>query len=937
MSHPCLVCRCRWAFAIVATVGLLAGAAVGAESGLALDPGGVSMDFTGCGVTAVTGPSLLRNGGMEQLDAAGKLADWQPDSYVWLAVPDAALQARIEQRVTPLLQWGASRRPAGPPAGTGNAPEDRRTYAANQRVARLAIPRPAFDPADPPGHEFCAMFHQRVVLPPLAQPTRFVLTYRHRGWCGPDMPNCRAYTRITFYDNEDPAQAKQTRVYDQVLFQPGAQWRPGQLQTSAPPGTRVLDVRLALTGVGEVAFDDVALQQAQEQDAGLSARLMPGALLDNRYVVSSGDLLTMVFGFRNGDGRALERPTLVVRLPAQVEVLETAPALKPEPQPVADGLVERRFDLTPIKGSIRGSDFAYPWHQWGGLCLFVRTTAPAGTKLPDATYWMEDGATRSETRRFAVEVAPSLPAVAAPKLFRTGLHPFLIWSASRPETIEGFGRTCQQVGFNCVHCPPSALGDELGRRGFERFTQPFANGYSMGGAKPDSVAFRDVEGKAVPGAICPTEVVRRGAYFQSTIVNDLLRKLLVTERRADQLMCNWEPYMYVGKGCFCDRCKAEFQQFGRLPAAEVDAAWPQTVAGKHGDMLRRFRRWQHAQFVTVLEEAVQVLGQEAGREMHFIPELHYVNLTAGWDRLGDSAEFAAVEYLDKLSAVNAWGPYNWYIFGRGPYEYVRGLHLNCHATALQVRDFLRERLPADRQPALYAFPYGTYEGATEPEAIAFEVLTYFLDGYRGALVYLFPGGYDTRHWRALGDANTQIARFESFVMQGRRAEGSGRGFPAPIGLSGLESPSHCSVQAVTPLPPPDPRFLQSGCMGAADLERWQDASLLQSWEFERDGRRLIAVGNFWERGECFFRLRAQVAAGKYVLTEPLTGRVYGATLTERQLSEGVLLHVGALRVAWFVLEPYRAGAKYGAVVRPLEMQAAMQERLEELRDRADRP
>ena len=309
---------------------------------------------------------------------------------------------------------------------------------------------------------------------------------------------------------------------------------------------------------------------------------------------------------------------------------------------------------------------------------------------------------------------------------------------------------------------------------------------------------------------------------------------------------------------------------------------------------------------------MQALGQEAGREMHFIPELHYVNLTADWAKLGDSAEFAAVDYLDQLAAVNAWGPYNWYVFGRGPYEYVRGLHLNCHATALQVREFLRERLPADRQPALYAFPYGTYEGATEPEAIAFELLTYFLDGYRGALVYLFPGGYDARHWRALGDANTQIARFESFVMQGRPQ-------------------NRHTVQPVTPLPPPDPRFLQSGCMGAAAAARWQDASLLQSWEFEREGQRLFAVGNFWERGECFFKLKVTAPAGQYLLREPLTGRVYGAPLTAAQLSQGVLLHVGALRVAWFTLEPYRAGTKLTSLVRPDRMQAAMQERLPAIR------
>ncbi|MCE5240053.1 hypothetical protein LLH23_16450 [bacterium] len=904
MSHPCLVCRCRWAIAISAMAALSAGAAVGAGNTLVLDPGGVSMDFTGCGLTALTGPDLLRNGGMEQLDAAQKLTDWQPDWYVWLAVPDAARQAQIEQRVKPHLQWRV---------------QDTGAFAG-QHAARLAIPQPAFSPDDPSGHEFCAMYHQRVVLPPLTRPMRVVLTYRYRGWCGQDMPNCRAYTRITFYDSENPAQAKQTRVYDQALFQPSNAWKPGQLVTTVPQATRVLDVRIALTGVGEVEFDDVALHQAQEQDTGLSARLMPGAMLDNRICLSSGDLLTMIFGFRNGDDRKLDRPQLVLQLPAWVEVMETAPAVKREQTPLADGRTEHRFDLTPLRGNIRGSDFPYPWHQWGGLCLFVRTGEPPGEKLHEATYWMEDGTTRGEAQRFSLQVVPSLPTAERPKLFRTGAHPFGIWSARQPETVAGFGHTYERVGFNCVHCSPSPIGDDLGKRGIERFTQPFANGYSMGGQKPDNVAFRDIEGKAVAGAICPTEVYRRGPYFQSAIVGDMLRQLLVTDRKADQLMCNWEPYMYVGKGCYCSRCQEEFQAFSKLPAAEVEATWPRTVAEKHGEVLRRFRRWQHAQFMATLEETVQALGKEAGREMHFIPELHYGLLTSGWEKSGDAGEFAAVDYLDKLPAFNAWGPYNWYVFGRGPYEYVRGLHLNCHATALQVKDFLRSRLPADKQPDLYAFPYGTYEGATEPEAIGFELQTYFLDGYRGAIVYLYPGGYDARHWRAIAAANTQIARFEPFVMQGRPAR-------------------RHKVQPVTPLPPPDPRFLQSGCMAAADVERWQQASLLQSWEFERDDQRLFAVGNFWERGECFFRLTVQAPPGKYALTEPATGRCFSqntdGTLSAADLSKGVLLHAGALRYAFFVLEPYRTGSKQDTIVRPQQMETARREREPAIRKAAD--
>ena len=46
--------------------------------------------------------------------------------------------------------------------------------------------------------------------------------------------------------------------------------------------------------------------------------------------------------------------------------------------------------------------------------------------------------------------------------------------------------------------------------------------------------------------------------------------------------------------------------------------------------------------------------------------------------------------------------------------------------------------------------------------------------------------------------------------------------------------------------------------------------ILYSWEYRRGASRLFAVGNFWEKGECFFRLTPQglEEGGKYVLWEP---------------------------------------------------------------------
>lgn len=153
----------------------------------------------------------------------------------------------------------------------------------------------------------------------------------------------------------------------------------------------------------------------------------------------------------------------------------------------------------------------------------------------------------------------------------------------------------------------------------------------------------------------------------------------------------------------------------------------------------------------------------------------------------------------------------------------------------------------------------------------------------------------------------------------------------PLVMAGERVERH-QVEAVTPLPAPDPRFLDK-CAGLASTERWRDLPLLLSWEFEQGERRLIAVGNFWERGDCFFRLTADglLPDRRYVLHEPCARRVYTddegrVGLDAGALDGGVLLHVGAMRYAFFVLEPWREGADYGDPVRPREMAAALRAR-----------
>ena len=878
-----------------------------------LDAGGFSVDFRDVGRTHVTGPNLLVNGNMEEVDADGMPTGWETDSYVWLPHSDPAREREIHERIRPQMRWKSC----------GSEP------CAGKSALHLSIPRAAYDARDPAGHEFCAYCRQSLALPPLSNIVRYVLSWHHRGWSAADVPNSRPYARVTFFDAAPPGQGKQTRVYAQKIFQSTGQWRTGQLEFVVPKATRRLDVRLALAGCGEVRFDNVTLRRTEVMENGPTVRLMPGHFLDNLYCLSAGDPGVMTFGFRNEANAPIGRPQLVLQLPAGVDILDLhADAKLMDERPVRLNGTEAqqyRIDIGAWKGRIRDGTFRYPYNMWQGLTLLLTSSKSAGDARYAARYWLEDGEYSSKPLSFAIRIVPKIPVAKAPRLFKTGAVLFLVNRFATEPGVEAFAGLYKAVGFNAVHCPPSPLGAEFGRLGLERYAQPFANGYRMGnrkpGDKPEEAVFRLVDGKPRWEAICPVEVYERGEYFRTRIENDIVRRILVTERQAEQIMANWEPFMYNGKGCFCDRCREEFRAYSKLPAAEFERVWPKAVVSDHGDIWTKFRSWQHGKLMATLEQTVNAVGREAGLDSHFIPEIHYSLLTSSWDRHPHNREFAAVDYLGKLPVLESWAPYNWYVFGSGPYDYVRGLHLTCHATAREVQGFLEARLPAGERPDLIAFPYGTYEGATQPEALAFEILTYLFNGYAGAFAYLFPGGYDARYWRALANMNSFVAAVEPFVRRGRPVE------------------KH-HIEPATPLPRPDPRFLSSGGCARDIGKRWKDLPLLLSWEFELGATRLIAVGNFWERGECFFRLIPRELDGtlKYVLRDPTAQRVYAdrdgnRALSAEELGRGMLLHAGAMRYSVFVLEPYREGTDYGDAVRPRAIETAMRERLPGIKER----
>ena len=127
----------------------------------------------------------------------------------------------------------------------------------------------------------------------------------------------------------------------------------------------------------------------------------------------------------------------------------------------------------------------------------------------------------------------------------------------------------------------------------------------------------------------------------------------------------------------------------------------------------------------------------------------------------------------------------------------------------------------------------------------------------------------------------------------------------------------------------EPRFLP-------DVRK---SDLLQVAAFEKDGRILVAAGNFWEKGDVVFQLRVPGLKPdqEYTVQEKAFHRQFvpeqGKFFTGRMLADGILLHAGAMRWAFFEIAP--ATKIPAAAVTSVEMRRELERCQKENRRAAD--
>ena len=123
------------------------------------------------------------------------------------------------------------------------------------------------------------------------------------------------------------------------------------------------------------------------------------------------------------------------------------------------------------------------------------------------------------------------------------------------------------------------------------------------------------------------------------------------------------------------------------------------------------------------------------------------------------------------------------------------------------------------------------------------------------------------------------------------------------------------------------------------VENQKFVPLLQSAAFDRDGVRIVAAFNFWDRGEAFFTLKAEMPEGRYAVVDE-DGVRYAKGLSAADLKRGVMLMAGAARTKVFEIVPSgkagvavpvrdaQVGAQYAARRSALAAAAAEDARIE---------
>lgn len=607
---------------------------------------------------------------------------------------------------------------------------------------------------------------------------------------------------------------------------------------------------------GQVALDcrDFTLVD-ETPTVPVVARWTQSSLLDGTFAVSEGQVCSIDFVWRRTVARdfPVQRFTARLELPPGIAFVDAVYADRETVR------TERRADGSSVTTFRVGAAARPPIDSVAGWA-FMPTVVKATRKSGDAGVGWLTLSYDNDGERFQVPLGPVrfqvIPAIkaAAPKVYANGIMPteneFRLSPAANAELATFIG-DCGVTWVASGGKEPDEIYGLLRKAGVRRLTPsiwPCNDGYSIRGNRDpvpasDRFVALDEQGrptKLLETAVCPVTVYEGSDYFRGKTVPWLRQRLVGT----DGAWANWEPFRFVGKGCFCDRCLRKFADYVGKPYESVKADWPACVlkGGVYHDRIAKFRSREHAKIVKALDREVRACtGGE--KSLGLIPGIAWVEMSSVWRPRNLAAEVQAIDYAGGLRWMCPWGPYAAWEAAY-PYVDARRKPLCQFLAAKDIRRTVDADYPVGTRPKLMALPQGQQcvHWLTQPENLGMAFDSNFFNGFEATLGYYFPQGYDARYWERLADATGRAAKYEDFVLSGTRVDEA-----VVVRTDAAYAPPVRSPSGYLP-----------------DV---RDASRLQTVAWRLGDRTIVAVLNFWERGEAFFDLRVSGLSDKVAVVD----------------------------------------------------------------------
>lgn len=693
---------------------------------------------------------------------------------------------------------------------------------------------------------------------------------------------------------------------------------------SVPQGVTKLELKPYDALGGKLTLADLSLVRVHEREVELFVSQVDA--LDGTFAVSRGQLafLSVMWRRRKDCKLDMSKAEFTLTLPKGVE-LEDAGSFADAKSIVRTDLPDggAKFVFKPR----RDMWIAPVWNQWSPRGLLLRGASDAPDRCGRGRLELRvDGRDVAEAKEIEFLAIDAIPKVTAGRRYRDGVD----WSGGLWRILESekgakYADFLADRGVRCMVYEGSR--PEVTRRlraaGVDLLTPACefcSNGYQIRNPDvpippeeqfvPCNTTDEDFLEKAKK-SLCPVAVYTESDYFKNKFLPYLKRYLA----GADGLWANWEPHEFRNHGCACVRCKAAFARHLGVAEKELDGVWPEKALKTYGKRYDDFRSKEHAKLMRTLQKHVTAFtGGEKG--VGFIAGVEWSFMGPCWRDEDPAPEYRIREFADSFRWLEVWGPYAAWEADK-PYVYLKNKPLANFVAAKAMRAQVDADYPLPNRPKIMAYPHGLQgtHWVSQPEHISMSLDCFFFNRWSAAYVYFFPKGYDNRYWRAYSEAAARAGRYEDFVLDGR------------------ETTDLCSLKPVREYAAPCkcPTYYVPAAT---------NVTFLQHAAFDREGARIVAVLNFWQKGEAFFTLRAKgLADGDYAVVDE-KGVLYanaggGRTWTAAELAQGVRLTVGAVRTRVFEIVPAARLPKTVDTVSPDELQRLYRARREELRKAAE--